>query len=481
MKSLFVGRLKQSILGKVTEKGRRRMGVASAGRSGGLAIARRWNRPRWGAGALVLLLAAAGGSGASPAPPAPRPLFRDFMGLNGHTVLFRPELYRPVASLARDYHPAEWDLGKDTSSEPPFPFARNRVNWASVYGSWRKAGWRIDASVMFESLPRDRWRDLASDSRAYAERLAQAFGPSSTNALLESVEIGNEPGKFSDADYRTVFENMARGFKRGDPRLRVGTCAVTTGKSHDYAKSVDCIAGLEGLYDFLNLHTYAQLEGWPTWRRSYPEDRQLKEYLPDARRLCEWRDAHAPGKEIWITEFGYDATTRQPDSKTEFKRWVGVTELQQARWSVRSWLGFATLPVDRAYLYFFNDEDTPQMHGSSGLTRNFVPKPAFYAVAQLRRILGDYRFERAVLDRPGEVCLYEFTHENDRHRRVWVAWSPTGSGRRAEIDLPTLPGTVEKAERMALSSQPAEPIQLQSGKIALEESPLYLLLRAEDP
>src|SRR5687768_16947829 len=77
--------------------------------------------------------------------------FRDFMGVNGHTIQFKPELYRPVCSLVRDYHPVEWDLGKDSDFVTEFPFARNRVHWESVYGSWKKAGWRIDVCLMFES------------------------------------------------------------------------------------------------------------------------------------------------------------------------------------------------------------------------------------------------------------------------------------------------------------------------------------------
>ena len=118
---------------------------------------------------LLLLLAAA----ASFAAPAEKPLFRDFMGVNGHTVLFRPKLYRPVAGLVRDYHPVEWDLGKESDSIPPFPKARNGVDWQHVYGSWLKEGWRINASLMFETLPREQWKDLAKDSFAYAERFAR--------------------------------------------------------------------------------------------------------------------------------------------------------------------------------------------------------------------------------------------------------------------------------------------------------------------
>lgn len=407
-----------------------------------------------------------------------KPLFRDFMGVNGHTVLFKPELYRPVAGLVRDYHPAEWDLGKDSDFAPPFPFARNRVDWSKVYGSWKAAGWRTDVSLMFETLPREQWKDLAKDSRLYAERFARAFGPSSTNALVESVEIGNEPGKFSDADYRTVFENMARGFRAADPKLRVATCALVTGKSHDYAKSVVCIEGLESLYDILNVHSYAQLEGWPTWKRSYPEDPALKEYLPDIRNLCDWRDMHAPGKEVWLTEFGYDSSTRQPDPKTEFKKWVGVTDEQQAQWNVRSWLLFAALPIQRAYVFYFNDDDAAQVHGAAGLTRKFVPKPSFHAAAHLQKTLGDYRFNRALVDRPGDAMLYEFNHGSDPAKRVWVAWSPTGSSRKTKLQLPALGGTIVRAERMPFSKDEdiAMAVEPAAKEIEIGESPVYLML-----
>ena len=406
-----------------------------------------------------------------------KPLFRDFMGINGHTVLFKPELYRPVAGLVRDYHPAEWDLGKNTDSVPPFPFARNGVNWNEVYGGWKKAGWRTDVSLMFETIARNQWKDLGKDSRNYAQRFARAFGLSGTNALVESVEIGNEPGKFNDADYRRVFESMARGLKNGDARLRIVTGALTTGRSHEYAKSVACVAGLEEVYDVLNVHSYAQMEGWPTWKRSFPEDPALKDFLPEIKKMCEWRDAHAGGKAVWITEFGYDASTRKPDEKTEFKKWQGVTEVQQAQWTVRSWLVFASLPVQRVYLYFFNDDDEPHVHGSSGLTRKFQPKPAFYAVAHLYQTLGEYRFGRAVTERPGEEMVYEFVHGRDPKRRVWVAWSPTGRGRKTTIRLAGIKGEIVEVEQMPLDEKKIVLSEPGSGELEIGESPRYLFLQ----
>jgi hypothetical protein len=60
-----------------------------------------------------------------------KPLIADFLGINGHTVSFRPQLYAPICSLARDYHPVDWDLAKDTTVLPDFPLAKNRVDWSA--------------------------------------------------------------------------------------------------------------------------------------------------------------------------------------------------------------------------------------------------------------------------------------------------------------------------------------------------------------
>ncbi|MGC3991232.1 MAG: hypothetical protein QM796_16445 [Chthoniobacteraceae bacterium] len=88
---------------------------------------------------------------ASPVFADEAPLLRDFIGLNGHTVQFRPELYRPVCRLVRDYHPVAWDLGNDSSKLPPFPLAKNGVDWSHVYGSWRARDWQVDVSLLFET------------------------------------------------------------------------------------------------------------------------------------------------------------------------------------------------------------------------------------------------------------------------------------------------------------------------------------------
>lgn len=406
-------------------------------------------------------------------PQAERPLLKDFLGINGHTVQFKPKLYAPVCRLARDYHPVEWDLGKDSDHATQFPFARNRVSWEQVYGSWRAEGWDVNVSLMFESIPQKEWKDVPRDAFAYGKAFAKAFGPSAAKPLVSSAEIGNEPGKWDDASYRVMFESMAKGMREGDPRLRIATCAAIAGKSHAYAKCLDCVKGLEPLYDAINVHAYAQLENWPTWKRSYPEDARLIEYLNHIDGAVKWRNAHAPGKPVWLTEFGYDSTTKEPPKTGDFAKWVGVTDEQQAQWLVRSVLVFMATELSRAYIYFFDDKDEPSLHASSGITRNLQPKPSFHALAHLQRSLGDYRFSKVLEARKDEVYAYEFQHGSDPKKAIVVVWSPTGSGRTATW---TYPGKVTRAERMPTAGGDVPSVPLVTAAVPLGESPIYLFV-----
>lgn len=407
-----------------------------------------------------------------------RPLMRDFIGINGHTVQFKPDLYRPVCGLVRDYHPVEWDLGKNSAELPAFPLAKNRVDWNQVYGSWRVKDWNIDACLMFESVKQADWKNVEADARAYGKAFALEFGPSGTRKLVDSVEIGNEPGKWSDADYTRMFKAMAEGVRAGDPKLKIATCNLTTGKSGDYEKSVECVASFPELFDVLNVHSYAQLEGWPTWRRSFPEDPKLPHYLQDAKALCHWRDAHAPGKPVWITEFGYDSSTKPAEQTGDFARWIGVNDTQQAQWLVRSLLVFSAMPVERAYVYFFNDDDKPSLHASAGITRHFQPKPSCHALAHLQHVLGEYRFQSVVTNEAARLRVQEY--RNDSKKIVWAVWSPTGDGRNFTTTLENVPGRLVDAQRMPLTANPsARPAITQDNpgrvKVQVDESPLYLI------
>ena len=398
------------------------------------------------------------------------------MGVNGHTVQFKPALYAKALRKVRDYHSFEWDMGKETDFVPRFPEARNRVNWNDVYGSWQKEGFETDLCVMLNATPPDSWKDLARDARAYGVAIAKAFGPSSERKLVSSIEVGNEPGNYPDEKYRALFEAMAKGLREGDPKVKIVTCNMIVGKSGGYEKSVDCVKGLEPLYDVLNIHTYAMADGWPTWRRSYPEDPAIK-FLTTVQDLIEWRDRNAKGKEIWVTEFGWDATTKLNHKTGDFAKWDGnVSDEKQAQYLVRAWLLFSSMDVRRAYMYFFNDADEPAYHASSGLTRNFEPKASFHATAHLHRSLGEYRFAGAIEKKPGELYAFEYVHATDPKRKVLAAWSPTGSGRTATFEPRLGKSKLVRVEQMPLASGDAPSVETHGGKFTIGESPVYFWL-----
>jgi serine/threonine-protein kinase ATR len=411
------------------------------------------------------------------ADDTPHPLMRDFIGLNGHFT-FKPDLYRPTCQLVRNYHPTVWDLGDDTALPAAFPLARNKVDWSVTYGAWKKAGFGIDACLQIDSIPAAKWKNLDADAQAYGEAFARYFGPSSRN-LVQSAEIGNEPANWDIANYARIFKAMATGLRAGDPKLKIVTAATSAEANPDqYSKSVAVLDGMTKLYDVLNVHTYSFLEGWPTWRRVWPEHADIP-YLKVVQDMATWRDAHAPGKEIWVTEFGYDAGTGKKGTG-DFARWVGCSETEQAQWIVRSYLMFSSMDVQRAYLYFFNDEDAAQLHGASGITRNFKPKPAYFAMAHLYQTLGDYRFSRIVKEDKDDLFIFEYVNPDKPKEQIWVAWSPTGAQREVVRNV-KLPGLMNRAEWMPLKGGPPELASITNdstglAQLPISESPLYLWL-----
>jgi len=133
--------------------------------------------------------------------------------------------------------------------------------------------------------------------------------------------------------------------------------------------------------------------------------------------------------------------------------------------------------VDRAYLYFFNDSDDAHVHGSSGLTRNFLPKPAYYSAAWLQSSLGEYRFSRVLREDAADGWAYEFVHGSDPQRRVIAAWRVSGD--EAPATLPISAKEITKVERMPMSATPAAAIEAtpdgdKGTRVPLAEAPMLI-------
>jgi hypothetical protein len=369
---------------------------------------------------------------------APSPLMKDFMGLCGH-YFFDGPTYAPAAGLVRNYHSLNWDLDVTKPySDPPYPFALNRVNWEDLYGGWRKAGFEIDACLMSEGIRPTAWVTPEETAYGYGKAFARFFGPSG-RGLVGTVELGNEPGDYPDDRYVVIARAMARGLKEGDPRIRIATANLALGESTRYAKSVKCYEGWLDQIDILNVHSYALVGDWLKQRRTYPED-PASTYLSKVRDVLTWRDAHAPGKEVWVTEFGWDAH-RAEGAPLEAgvpidQRPSTLTRVQQAQFLARSYLIFARMGVERACMFWYRDEGAEKgLFNACGLISKGVRQPAFYALASLRKNLGDYAFGQALSEQAEGIYAYRFEDGGDR--ACVAVWSPTlnGEERAAEIEL----------------------------------------------
>ena len=420
-----------------------------------------------------------------------KPLMKDFMGINFHTFQVDAAKYSTVAGLARDYHPYAWDTQGDTSAIPPFPMSREKIlngkeiNWKDLYSEWKKAGFKIDVSLTVGwTKQKNKFKDIPKDVEMYGEKFARFFGPSGENKLVESFEIGNEPVPWTNAEYTELFKYMSKGLRKGDPKLKIVTCTASALTPDRYEKPMSCFKGLEDYFDVISLHSYSMIKGWPTWERVYPEHPEIR-YLKTIDAMVEFRnkDPKLHNKEIWITEFGYDACSEEAlkrPRKKPFKKWISSTELQQAQWLIRSFLIFASKDLNRAYMYWFDDKDNPSFHASSGITRNGKPKKAFYAMQYLYQKLGDYRFSKVITEKPDNLYVYEFI-KNDPKKIVWVAWSPTQDKVGNMQVLTNLPGVPVKVEEMPVITGKAPGVNLtkvDNGiKVKVTESPIFIFIQ----
>jgi hypothetical protein len=220
--------------------------------------------------------------------------------------------------------------------------------------------------------------------------------------------------------------------------MRIATAAIILGESAPYMKSISCYDGWLDQIDILNLHTYAIRGQWPDRFRTYPEDPQC-DFVSRMAEAVAWRDENAPGKEVWITEFGWDAHNAEPSAEREqkpiYERPSMIGRTQQAEFLLRGFLVFARIGADRAYMYFYQDDGPKEgLHNASGII-SAVKQPAYYAMASLQRHLGDFRFSRVISEDPEGVYAYLFAADDGR--RAIVAWSPTlmGEERSFALDL----------------------------------------------
>jgi len=275
--------------------------------------------------------------------------------------------------------------------------------------------------------------------------------------LVRYIENWNEPDKWwkGRAAYFSPFELAAMcsadcdghrgamgetiGVKNADPGMKfvLGGLAIP---ELEYIKAMQLWADFHRDGDFpadvLNFHHYSNDAGGQSGRPATgisPEADRLRERF---QRIVEFRNRYLPGKEVWVSEFGYDTNPRSVQRAPAIG--PASAEEVQGQWIVRSYLALAAAGVDRAQQYMLRDVNAGNTvkFNSSGLTNEkwnrHQPKRSWFYVATLRHVLGKTRFQREIPSGHDRVRIYRFRSADPACRYVDALWCPTSNQQQVE-------------------------------------------------
>lgn len=310
------------------------------------------------------------------------------------------------------------------------------------------ASYKAHARYMYQFAAR-----YGSTKVAASELFLEARNPKKSGlGLIRYMENWNEPDKWwrgregyfspfelaamCSADYDGHEGKLGSGYgaKNADPNMQFVMGGLAN-LSLEYIRAMklwsDTYRQSGFPADVINVHHYSNTSGGQNAglkEAISPEADSLKYKL---RELVEYRDRNLPGKEIWLSEFGYDTNPNSPQGVKAIKDY---DELEvQGQWLVRSFLEIAAAGVDRAHVYFFADLNSknPNKFNSSGVVNEkwfkFQPKTAWYYLYCLQKILTGYRFSSEVITNQNGVNVYKFENPNTASC-TYAIWCNTSSG-----------------------------------------------------
>ncbi|AEV33859.1 hypothetical protein Oweho_2901 [Owenweeksia hongkongensis DSM 17368] len=272
--------------------------------------------------------------------------------------------------------------------------------------------------------------------------------------LINYVENWNEPDNWwsgreayftpfelaamCSADYDGHLGSLGLGYgaKTADPNIKFVMGGLAN-MSLEYIKAMklwsDHFRNGSFPADVLNFHHYSNTSGGQDTNLKQaisPEDDSLKYKLAE---IIEYRDRYLPGKEIWLSEFGYDTNPNSPQGVKAIGK-NDVFEVQ-AQWLVRSYLEIAAAGVDRAHLFFFADLNSknPNKFNSSGIVNEkwfkFQPKISWYYIYCIKNALTGYRFASEITSNHPDVNIYKFESDYDG-TCLYAAWCKTSTDKK---------------------------------------------------
>jgi len=264
---------------------------------------------------------------------------------------------------------------------------------------------------------------------------------------LKYIENWNEPNQWwhgsaahfnpyefaamSSADYDGHLGTMGNtvGIKNADPTMKLAMGGLA-GPHLDFVKAMklwsDANRGGSFPADVLNFHHYTQ--DVATGKGISPEAGDLLGLL---QKLVDYRNVYLPGKELWLSEFGWDVEGGSTQQANGHTLWPGAgytSEDLQAMWLIRGFLIGAKAGIDRMHAYTIGDAGGWGQYATSGMiTYNGTKRKSWYYVATMRqRLKGMVCVGEQASGNPN-VLIYKFKNKTGTNG-VYAIWCPTSNG-----------------------------------------------------
>ncbi|WP_295124341.1 hypothetical protein [uncultured Chitinophaga sp.] len=317
--------------------------------------------------------------------------------------------------------------------------------------------------------------------------------------LIRYIECDNERDKWwaGRKAYQTGREYAANlsAFYDGDQgRLGPGTgvkaadstCQVVIGgiaaAEPDYIRAIiDWCNEFRGgnlCFDVINYHQYANDAGSVQYGEAKtgmaPEVARLGDI---ADKFLELSHRYAGGREIWVTESGYDIHQESPQHVPAVgKRSVLQT---QADWILRTSLLYSRKGIDRLFFYQLFDDNAGQscQFCTTGLADEAARKrrPALDFLMQANALIGNCVYTSSQSNNP-VADLY-----TNNEKKIYVLYSPTEAGKEISFTLRLPAGTKQvKLHRLAEGQRvtTTQSISVENDKLSLilTEIPVFIEL-----
>lgn len=475
----------------------------------------------------------------TPVAQVQRPV-RDLVGTN--TFLEDPPGRVMVAGHVREYHPWAWsEYYRDQNAWGPSYAAGGGWNFDQYYERMKKLGITTAPVVMqnvpfcYGSKPRLAATDdsytpasylpHASHMWQFAARFGAVQQPDAKLKLssgqprvsglntVKYYENWNEQDQtwsgadalfhpfeyaaLASADYDGHMGTMGTdvGLKNADPNAQLVMGGIANGNAGvDYLRMMkfwaDEYRNGQVPFDVINVHIYSnsagiQNSGTGTYGIS-PEADDLKGKMA---KITDYRNRYMPGKEVWVSEFGYDCNQGSIQRAPAFAPFSA--EEVQGQWLVRSYLALAAAGIDRAQQFMLRDDNanSTTTYASSGMVTSkdtgFMPKISWWYVYTLKNRLGRYTYAGEVNTGNANVRAYKFAR--DGVVKGYAVWCPTSNNTTVSNYQLTLDGTPSTATLVQLAVNSVNGTEsnlpIAAGKVTfnVSERPVFVLLDNTDP